>query len=68
MEASDRDELVIRGIQEYIEIRRASAATKSIFFIGSLHVEIPDYVMRHPAVESLTLKAMDLVCIHNVSV
>lgn len=67
VEAADRDELHIRGIEEYLEIRRASAATKSIFFVGALHVDIPEEVMQHPQVQSLTLKGMDLVCIHNVS-
>ncbi|GJJ15045.1 hypothetical protein Clacol_009320 [Clathrus columnatus] len=65
VEASDREELAIRGIQEYLQIRRGSAATRSIFLIGSLHVEIPDEVMEHPKVESLTVKCMDLVVIHN---
>jgi len=65
IEANDRDDLHIRGIHEYIEIRRSSAATKAIFHICSLHVEIPEEIMAHPKIQKLTLHGMDLVCIHN---
>lgn len=67
IEAEDRTKLHVRGIEEYLEVRRRSAATRSIFVNCILEDHIPTEVMEHSHVQKLTLAGMTLICIHNVS-
>ncbi|KIJ31868.1 hypothetical protein M422DRAFT_266350 [Sphaerobolus stellatus SS14] len=64
-EAEDRDAKHVRGIQEYLTIRRGSAASEVIFLLALLHLDISDEAMEHPTVRELTDLGMNLICIHN---
>ena len=66
-EAEDRDVKHVRGIREYLTVRRGSTASEVIFLLALLHLEISDEAMEHPTVRKLTELGSDLICIHNVS-
>ncbi|KAF8260662.1 isoprenoid synthase domain-containing protein [Lactarius quietus] len=64
-EASDRNGGHIRGINEYLELRRLTAATFASFFPVELGLDIPDKVMTHHAMESLLVMAGDILVLTN---
>ncbi|KIJ34952.1 hypothetical protein M422DRAFT_181402 [Sphaerobolus stellatus SS14] len=64
-EAEDRDKKYVRNVANYFDIRRGTAAPMVIYFLGLLHVELPDEVLNHPSVQKLTELAGDLIAIHN---
>jgi hypothetical protein len=67
-EASDRTRGHIRGIADYLELRRLTAGAYASFFSVELGIDIPDEVMGHPALESLRSLAADTVVLTNVSI
>ena len=65
-EASDRTNGRIRGIAEYLELRRLTAGAYASFFSVELGLDIPDDVMTHPAIESLLSLAAESTVLTNV--
>ncbi|KIJ30419.1 hypothetical protein M422DRAFT_268074 [Sphaerobolus stellatus SS14] len=64
-EAEDREIKRVRNIKEYLGLRRGTVAADAVFFLGLLHIDIPETMMSHPMVQQLTLLYGDLICIHN---
>jgi len=48
-EASDREKGYVRGIADFLELRRLTAGAYASFFSVELGLDIPDKVMAHPA-------------------
>ena len=65
-EASDRNGGRIRGIKDYLELRRLTAGAYASFFSVELGLDIPDEIMTHPAMESLLALGADSVVLTNV--
>ncbi|KAF8260661.1 terpenoid synthase [Lactarius quietus] len=64
-EASDRDGGRVRGINDYLELRRLTAAIFASSFPVELGLDIPDEVMTHHAMESLLVMAGDILVLTN---
>jgi len=64
-EASDRTRGHIRGIADFLELRRLTAGAYASFFSVELGLDIPHEVMAHPAVESLRSLAADSTVLTN---
>ncbi|KAH9957093.1 terpenoid synthase [Russula dissimulans] len=61
-EASDRARGHVRGITDFLELRKLTAGAYASFFSVELGLDIPDEVMTHPALESLlSLAALSTV-------
>ena len=67
-EASDRTRGRIRGIADYLRLRKLTAGAYASLFSVELGLEIPDEVMEHPALESLRSLTADSIVITNVCV
>jgi len=65
-EASDRERGHVRGIADFLELRRLTAGAYASFFSVELGLDIPDEVMAHPALESLLSLAADSTVLTNV--
>lgn len=65
-EASDRSGGHIRGIEDYLELRRLTAGAYASFFSVELGLDIPDDIMTHPAMESLLALGADSIVLTNV--
>jgi hypothetical protein len=64
-EASDRNGRHIRGIRDYLELRRQTAGTYAVFFPVELGLDIPDEIMTHPSMESLLVLTADSIVLTN---
>ncbi|KAH9001765.1 isoprenoid synthase domain-containing protein [Lactarius akahatsu] len=64
-EASDRNAGRIRGITDYLELRRLTAGACASLFSVELGLDIPDEVMTHPAMESLLGLVADTIVLTN---
>jgi hypothetical protein len=67
-EAADRNGGRIRGISDYLELRRLTAATFASCFPAELGLDIPDEIMTHPTMESLLVLAGDILILTNVRI
>ena len=67
-EASDRIGGRIRGIGDYLELRRLTAGPYPSFLSVELGLDIPDEIMTHPAMESLLSLAADSIVLTNVRI
>jgi hypothetical protein len=65
-EASDRTKGQIRGIADFLELRRLTAGAYASFFSVELGLDIPDEIMEHPALEALRSLAADSTVLTNV--
>lgn len=65
-ESIDRKDHRILDVKGYIDARRRSSGVKSSFFIYELGLDI-DEVIRHPAIQEMSLAAVDLSAFCNVS-
>jgi Delta6-protoilludene synthase len=65
-EASDRTNGHIRGIADYLKLRRLTSGAYASFFSVELGLDIPDEVMTHPAIESLLSLAAESTVLTNV--
>ncbi|KAG5641346.1 hypothetical protein DXG03_005452 [Asterophora parasitica] len=65
-EASDRTRGYVRGITDFLELRRLTAGAHASFFSVELGLDIPDEVIEHPALESLVSLAADSTVLTNV--
>jgi len=64
-EASDRSRGHVRGIADFLELRRLTAGAYASFFSVELGLDIPDEVMEHPALELLRSLAADSTVLIN---
>ncbi len=67
-EAEDRKANRVRPVVEYLRLRRETFATKATLSLLGFGLELPEEVLSHPVMQSMTLAAMDLLCITNVRV
>jgi hypothetical protein len=65
-EADDRAEDRIRGVEEYLVLRRDTCGAKPSFSFFGLGLNLPAEVFEHPLMISLTERASDLVAMTNV--
>ncbi|EJF62150.1 terpenoid synthase [Dichomitus squalens LYAD-421 SS1] len=64
-EAEDRDNHTIRSIESYFELRRGTIGMGPSYFIGELHLSIPDEALYHPVVRELEYLAADMIALDN---
>jgi hypothetical protein len=64
-EADDRAEDRIRGVEEYLVLRRDTCGAKPSFSFFGLGLNLPEEVFEHPLMVSLTERAADLVAMTN---
>ncbi|KAF5327419.1 hypothetical protein D9619_004694 [Psilocybe cf. subviscida] len=64
-EADDRAEDRIRGVEEYLVLRRDTCGAKPSFSFFGLGLNLPAEVFEHPLVISLTERAANLVAMTN---
>lgn len=55
----------VRDIQSYFDLRRETIGTLPSFALMELHMNIPDHVMSHPAVQRMTDLCTDMVSMGN---
>ena len=67
-EASDRTSGRIRGIADYLWLRKLTAGAYVSLFPVELGLEIPDEVMEHPALESLRSWTVESSMLINVCI
>ena len=65
-QAEDRDKLVIRDVDSYLEARRKDSAVLACFMPGELHLSIPDEAFYHPVVKELQYASTVMVVLDNV--
>ncbi|KAK7691175.1 hypothetical protein QCA50_006278 [Cerrena zonata] len=63
--AIDRDQQHIRGIDHYFELRRDTMGFKPAFAIVEAKMDIPDEVMNHPSILTISAACGDLMVIAN---
>jgi Delta6-protoilludene synthase len=66
-EAADRANGRIRGIADYLELRRLTIGGYPSFLCLELGLDIPDEVMEHPAIKSLLSLLAETIVLTNVS-
>lgn len=64
-QAADRSINLIRDIDSYFAMRRATSGIGTVFSICELSLNIPNSVMAHPVIEKLTELAVDMIFIDN---
>lgn len=66
-EAEDRKTKHVRPVMDYLQLRRETFGAQAILCLLEFGLELPEEVLSHPVMKSITLAAMDLLCIINVS-
>lgn len=64
-QATDRDRSHIRDIEHYLELRRETVGAKPCFVILQLKGDIPDEIINHPTIQTLTNASIDMIDIGN---
>lgn len=64
-QSADRDHSYIRSIDSYFEVRRETIGAKPSFAINEVHLNLPDHVLDHPVIKSLTVSCIDMLIIGN---
>jgi hypothetical protein len=67
-EASDRNGGHVRGIKDFLEVRRGTVAAYASYFCVELGMDIPDEIMTHPAIGSLLGLVADSTLLTNVRI
>jgi Delta6-protoilludene synthase len=67
-EAADRAKGNIRGIEDYLKLRRLTIAGYPAYPVIEAGLDIPDEVIAHPAMESLCAYATESLVPTNVRV
>ena len=67
-EASDRNEGRVRGINDYLDVRKSTLAIYPSYFCLELGLDIPDEIMTHPAIRSLLDLVADSTLLTNVRI
>ena len=65
-QAEDRGNNTIRSVESYFELRRETIGMGPSYFIGELHLSIPDEAYYHPVVRELECLAADMIAMDNV--
>ncbi|KZT21453.1 terpenoid synthase [Neolentinus lepideus HHB14362 ss-1] len=65
LQAEDRDNNKICTIDEYLETRRENVGARPSFFIGELHLNLPDQAFYHPTVKEQEYLIADLLVLDN---
>ena len=66
-EASDRAKGSIRGVKDYLRLTRLTAGPYPCFFPIEMDLDIPDEVMTHPSMESISSLAAESLVLGKVS-
>jgi len=66
-QAADRTHKYIRTVDEYLEIRRDTIGAKPSFAILETGLNLPDEAVRHPIIDELSIVAIDMILLGNVS-
>jgi Delta6-protoilludene synthase len=66
-QAADRTHKYIRTVDEYLEIRRDTIGAKPSFAILETGLNLPDEAVRHPIINELSIVAIDMILLGNVS-
>lgn len=66
-EIEDRTHNRVRPLEEFIRLRRDTAAARSVLGLCEFGLNLPNEVIEHPIMSALTLDAVDLTFICNVS-
>lgn len=66
-EIEDRMHNRVRPLEEFIRLRRDTAAARSVLGLCEFGLNLPNEVIQHPIISALTLDAVDLTFISNVS-
>jgi hypothetical protein len=66
-EVEDRDRGRIRGIEDYLALRRGSVGLRPCFGFLLLILDLPEEVITHPRIERLAFGAIDMSILSNVS-
>jgi hypothetical protein len=66
-QAADRTHEYIRTIDEYLEMRRDTIGAKPSFAILETGLDLPDEAVRHPIINELSILAIDMILLGNVS-
>jgi Delta6-protoilludene synthase len=61
----DRTHSHIRDIASYFDVRRDTIGAKPSFAINEVHFNLPDHVIEHPIIKSLTASCIDMLIIGN---
>ena len=65
-EVADRAHKHIRGIQDYLEVRRDTSGAKPCFALLELDMNLPDEAIHHPVIEELYIISIDMILLGNV--
>ena len=66
-EAEDRENKRVRTVDDYLQLRRETFAAQASISFLSFGLELPEEVLLHPVMQTVTLASMDILCIINVS-
>lgn len=66
-QAEDRDNLVLRTVDTYMEARRMDSGVRPAFSPCEFHLFIPDAAFYHPVLKELRDASTDLIVLDNVS-
>lgn len=67
IEAEDRRTKRVRSVVDYLELRRETFGAQATIALAGFGLELPEEVLSHPVMQSMSLAAMDLLCITNVN-
>ena len=65
-QAQDRDKLVLRTVETYMEARRMDAGVRPSFSPCEFHLSIPDESFYHPVMKELRDASTDMIVLDNV--
>ena len=65
-QSEDRDKLVLRTVDTYMEARRMDSGVRPCFSPCELHLSIPDEAFYHPVVKELRDASTDMIVLDNV--
>ncbi|KAK7694474.1 Delta(6)-protoilludene synthase [Cerrena zonata] len=64
-QAADRDHSHIRSVDHYFDLRRDTIGAKPSFAILEVKMDLPDEVLNHPSIVTLTAACIDMLIIGN---
>jgi len=67
-EAEDRETKHVRAVNDYLQLRRETFGAQATISFLSFGLGLPEQVLSHPIMQTVTLAAMNLLCIINVSI
>jgi len=66
-EAEDRENKRVRTVDDYLQLRRETFAVQVSVSFMTFGLELPEEVLLHPVIQTLTVASMDILFIINVS-